>query len=107
MSWLKRGYGYIEDGATYLGRTVGLLPEQSPARAESLPVSTPEAVEEGPGMLNRLFGGLSGLRGGAQGGSKEVVTKRGLPPPGTYTVGEVHADYVKVSHQKSLGILGY
>lgn len=43
-----------------------------------------------------MLGGLS-LRG-PQGGT----SAKGLPPPGSYTSGEVHGDYVKVGVRMSL-----
>lgn len=49
------------------------------------------AQSAGGGWFGGMLGGLN-LRG-PQGTSRE----KGLPPPGSYTVGEVHGDYVKVS----------
>jgi import inner membrane translocase subunit TIM21 len=52
---------------------------------------TPEPAQaEGPGLLGRVVGALSLLGPTAV----RSATAR-LPPPGTYKVGEVHADYVK------------
>jgi len=46
------------------------------------------------------FSGLAGsLRGGVVTRSGEL--KRGLPPPGTYKIGEVKAEYVKVGQLHS------
>lgn len=43
------------------------------------------------------FGGLAGsLRGSLP--AKSGESRRGLPPPGTYKIGEVKAEYVKVCH---------
>lgn len=46
------------------------------------------------------FGGMFGaLKPSSQGSSRNGITGKGrkaLPPPGTYTSGEVHADFLKV-----------
>jgi import inner membrane translocase subunit TIM21 len=43
------------------------------------------------------------LRGGIAPRSGE--SRRGLPPPGTYKIGEVKAEYVKVGHYVIMCIL--
>lgn len=49
---------------------------------------------EGEGVVGRMFGGWTGLRS-ATGVKKESI--RGMPPAGTYKIGEARAEYVKVS----------
>lgn len=65
-------------------------PGQTPSEVVS-PVKQEAEASSGGGW----FSGLAGsLRGGVVTRSRE--SKRGLPPPGTYKIGEVKAEYVKV-----------
>ena len=56
----------------------------------------------GGGWFGGVLGGFSGLRNPTTSSSRSDVP-RGLPPPGTYRVGEVKGDYVKVSSSSSPG----
>lgn len=47
----------------------------------------------GGGWLSGLAGSL---RGGLSTGTRSGESRRGLPPAGTYKIGEVKAEYVKV-----------
>ena len=70
----------------------------NPAATQPVPVTTSAGTPQtekakgdaGGGWFGGMLGGLS-LRG-PQGGTGA----KGLPPPGSYTSGEVHGDYVKV-----------
>ena len=55
-----------------------------------------------PGLVGRLFGSLTGLRTSEGSGGKSKATTRGLPAPGTYKIGEVRGEYVKVCKIASL-----
>jgi hypothetical protein len=98
MSWLKSGWRVAEGWACQAGEWAGLVqpreevevPRSAFVRETEGGKEREQRQEQGPGMLGRLFGGIT-----RQPGGREV--RRGLPPPGTYKVGEVRADYVKVS----------
>jgi hypothetical protein len=65
-------------------------PGQTPSEVVSPVKQEPEASSGG--------GWFSGLAGSLRGGTvtRSGESKRGLPPPGTYKIGEVKAEYVKV-----------
>ena len=73
------------------------------------PGQTPEAVVPVKEQAEASSGGgwFSGLAGSLRGGvvSRSGESKRGLPPPGTYKIGEVKAEYVKVSQLIFEGVL--
>jgi len=56
------------------------------------------ATKSEAGGIGSWFG-FGGLRSAA--GSSRTVSTRGPPPPGTYKLAEVRADYVKVSYESS------
>ncbi|RSH94657.1 hypothetical protein EHS25_004462 [Saitozyma podzolica] len=103
LGWAKGLYRRAEAGLRGLGEWVGMIrPAAESDGDERLAlagerrevVGSPRrdgeqahAQAQGQGMLGRMFGGITGRP------TKEV--RRGLPPPGTYKVGEVRADYVK------------
>lgn len=101
LGWARRGYHTAIGWARGLGEWAGLVTESRSDSAtedgalrptgSGIAVKAEETSGAG-GWLGGLLGGMS-LRG-SQGTRRE----KGLPPPGTYTVGEVHGDYVKVSH---------
>lgn len=96
LSWLKDSWDVVTIYAKQAGEYLGIIESTSEPIQEEKPVQkSVQAVQrtEERGWLGSLVGGFSGLRSGE-------VTKsaqRGLPPPGTYKMGEVHGDYVKVS----------
>lgn len=106
MSWAKDAWGYILMYAREAGKYAGFY-EEDVIRADVVDKGKEKVVEQvkqveerGSGWMGKLFGGLSGLRSG----ESAKTAQRGLPPPGTYTSGEVHGDYVKVSmHTSSSG----
>jgi import inner membrane translocase subunit TIM21 len=115
LGWAKGLYRSAEAGLRGLGEWIGMIRPGTETETESdrdgaslglasasgggrEVVGSPrrdgeqahaQAQAQGQGMLGRMFGGITGRP------TKEV--RRGLPPPGTYKVGEVRADYVKVS----------
>ena len=99
MSWAKDAWGYVLMYGREAGKWAGLIEdgegtEAAAQAAQAVPVKAEqkaEAASSGPSWFGRTFGGLTTGRRG-QGES----SLRGLPPPGTYKVGEVHGDYVKV-----------
>ncbi|WWC60303.1 uncharacterized protein I303_102872 [Kwoniella dejecticola CBS 10117] len=105
LGWLKSTYrqveGYGRQGLIY----VGLIQPHPENEGEGLMESTNSGTvqsfgreEEQPGMLNRWFGGFtSSLRtqSSGSGAGRRKDNTRGLPPPGTYTIGECRAEYVK------------
>ncbi|WVQ79121.1 hypothetical protein IAT38_001216 [Cryptococcus sp. DSM 104549] len=89
VGWGRQGMvavGLIEEGSADGSKAAEASPA-SPSQAAASP-----AKEEQPGIASRWFGGFSSLRSpaSAKGGST-----RGLPPPGTYKIGEARAEYVK------------
>lgn len=96
MSWAKDAWGYVLMYGREAGKWAGLIEESEgpEVAAQVVPDNTiqkAEAASSGPSWFGRTFGGLTtGRRRGSE------ATPRGLPPPGTYKVGEVHGDYVKV-----------
>lgn len=108
LGFVKRYYRTVLEYGHKAGEWAGLVPPSSAAAVASASTSTAERVEsaskagvepardEGSGWLGGMLGGFSGLRSGAAQKTSGGST-RGAPPPGTYKVGEVHGDYVKVS----------
>ncbi len=81
----------------------GVLGDKQPSTAvavqQSSTATTAKTGRGGPpsggnSWLGGLFGGVTGTMRGGGGAGKDA--RKALPPPGTYTVGEVRADYVKV-----------
>jgi len=103
LSWAKDAWEYVLESAKEAGRYAGLVEDDPAGDLRSAVVDKVEkvgkAAQETAGgggkgsWFGKVFGGLSSLRTSATGQG----TQRGLPPPGTYKVGEVHGDYVKVS----------
>ncbi|WWC68634.1 uncharacterized protein I206_102565 [Kwoniella pini CBS 10737] len=94
LSWLKSTYRQMEqygrEGLIY----VGLIHPNAGEDVEHKDEIVQDASNEESGILNRWFGGFtSSLRN--QGNTKRKENSRGLPPPGTYTIGECRAEYVK------------
>ena len=113
MSWAKDAWGttvsYAKDAATKVGflepdahlegtntdgtkKTAGDGETSGTSRQDSLQV----VDKSGEGSwFGKMFGGLTLLRTSDTSKGNGII--RGTPPPGTYKVGEVHGDYVKVS----------
>lgn len=99
LSWVKDSWAFVVDQAKEAAKYVGVLEQDAVDEVREKTVEVVEQKKESAsGWLGSLFGGFTGLRSGEVGKS----TQRGLPPPGTYTSGEVHGDYVKVSLLPSL-----
>lgn len=103
LGFIKRYYKSVLEYGRIAGEWAGLVPASSrteaeaPAQAISKGVEGAERQVEESGWLGGFFGGFNGLRGGVPGSQKGSSGSRGAPPPGTYKIGEVHGDYVKVS----------
>ncbi|WVF65774.1 hypothetical protein IAT40_000508 [Kwoniella sp. CBS 6097] len=111
LGWLKSAWRSVEDygrqGLVYAGL---VDPASSGAESER---RNEGAVQQGhaagpeqeqgqepgqsPGALGRLFGGFTTSLRSTSTAVKNGMTGRGrgLPPPGTYKIGEVRAEYVK------------
>lgn len=87
LGWMRSGYRTVIEWGREAGEWIGVVAPVPVAE----PVKPVEVVQTGSGFLGGLLGGL-GLRG-----AQPRRETKGLPPPGTYKVGEVHGDYVKVS----------
>ena len=73
---------------------MGVSEPYQPGQTTEVVAPVKEQAESSSG--GGWFSGLAGsLRGGVV--SRSGESKRGLPPPGTYKIGEVKAEYVKVS----------
>jgi hypothetical protein len=105
LGWVKRWYRTALGWGRDAGEWVGVVPPASEEVSATASAHTHVQSAGGPSgsssdvgsssgssFLGGIFGGL-GLRGG----SAARKDTRGLPPPGTYKVGEVHGDYVKVN----------
>jgi import inner membrane translocase subunit TIM21 len=106
LSWAKDAYEYVLETAKEAGRYAGLVEDDPAGDLRSAVVEKVEQVGKagqdageggsGAGWFGTVFGGLSTLRTSVTGQG----VQKGLPPPGTYKVGEVHGDYVKVSYMR-------
>jgi import inner membrane translocase subunit TIM21 len=94
LHWAKRWWAQAEDygrrGLGFLGFAIEPV-EEVQAVVNPSTKDGYRSEDAGPGFLGRMVGAFS-LRGPAT--AVRSATAR-LPPPGTYKLGEVHADYVK------------
>jgi import inner membrane translocase subunit TIM21 len=97
LGFVKHYYQAVLDYGRAAGEWAGLVP---PPIKETQVISQKAEVPKEEGGWGGLLGGFSGLRGGS--GSKAVSGGSRGVPPGTYKVGEVHGDYVKVSRMPTL-----
>jgi len=104
LSWAKDAWEYVLESAKEAGRYAGLVEDDPAGDLKSAIVQKVESAardEQTSGSSGRwfgkVFGGLSSLRT-----SVTQAGQKGLPPPGTYKVGEVHGDYVKVNWSAAL-----
>lgn len=104
MGWVKGVWNGIEENLRWAGGMIGISEPYEPGQSSSVVESVQkqkekEAVVEASTSSSGGGGGwFSGLRGAmstrSDGGSR---SSRGTAPPGTYKIGEVKAEYVKVS----------
>jgi import inner membrane translocase subunit TIM21 len=100
LGWIKGIWFNVEENLRWVGGYMGVSEPYEPGQTPSEVVS-PVKQEADASSGGGWFSGLAGsLRGGVATRSGE--SKRGLPPPGTYKIGEVKAEYVKVSHPISM-----
>ena len=112
LHWAKSSWhvvlGAVDDAARYCGflqdrdslfskATTSETVSEVAAKGESDRDGQKKAEGSGGGWFGSMLGGFSGLRSPTSSSSRSDVAPRGLPPPGTYRVGEVKGDYVKVS----------
>ncbi|WVR03816.1 hypothetical protein IAU60_000812 [Kwoniella sp. DSM 27419] len=101
LGWLKNSWRTVEGYGRQGLVMAGLLEEHTETGPDgstnAVPVASaaqPPAAAPQQGTVGRWFGGLtSSLRSSSAPGGK--ASTRGLPPPGTYKIGEVRAEYVK------------
>lgn len=97
MGWVKAAWHGIEENLRWAGGMIGLSEPYEPGQVESA-ISAKKVAENPPSTEGGGGGWFSGLRGAMSSSSKRGSdNRRGLPPPGTYKIGEVKAEYVKVS----------
>jgi import inner membrane translocase subunit TIM21 len=93
LGWIKGIWFNVEENLRWVGGYMGVSEPYQPGQTPSEVVS-PVKQEAEASLGGGWFSGLAGsLRGGVVTRSGE--SKRGLPPPGTYKIGEVKAEYVK------------
>ena len=106
LHWAKSSWHLVLSSLDDVARYTGLVAEggslftpSTPPKEEAPEKAEPEVDrgEGGSGWLGSLLGGFSGLRSTSSTTRERSTPSRGLPPPGTYKVGEVKGDYVKVS----------
>ncbi|OCF43385.1 hypothetical protein I317_02825 [Kwoniella heveanensis CBS 569] len=88
LGWLKSAWRSVED---YGRQGLAFMIGRKQAQAQE------QQQQQEQGTLARLFGGFtSSLRSTSSAVKKGMSgSGRGLPPPGTYKIGEVRAEYVK------------
>ena len=105
LGWAKSAWDSVESWGREAGRWTGLVRYGEGSEAMRISENRePVQAAEGsrPGLVGRLFGSLTGLRTSEGSGGKSKATTRGLPAPGTYKIGEVRGEYVKVCKIASL-----
>ncbi|WWD16517.1 hypothetical protein CI109_100944 [Kwoniella shandongensis] len=111
MGWIKRGWRSVESFGREGLRYAGLLSPsesstdddgtsvQSVSRAGKESQVQAQQQQQQTGTLGRWLGGftnsLRSTAGGSSGSGRGSTSTRGLPPAGTYKIGEVRAEYVK------------
>lgn len=96
LGWIKGIWFNVEENLRWVGGYMGVSEPYQPGQTPDVVVPVKEQAESSSG--GGWFSGLAGsLRGGVV--SRSGESKRGLPPPGTYKIGEVKAEYVKVSQR--------
>ena len=102
LGWIKGIWFNVEENLRWVGGYMGVSEPYQPGQTPDAVVPVKEQAEASSG--GGWFSGLAGsLRGGVV--SRSGESKRGLPPPGTYKIGEVKAEYVKVSQLIFEGVL--
>jgi import inner membrane translocase subunit TIM21 len=101
LGWIKGIWNGVEENLRWIGGVMGVSEPYEPGQEVAPTVSTgqvPSQVEKSKsGNGGGWFSGLAGsLRGGLSTGTRSGESRRGLPPAGTYKIGEVKAEYVKV-----------
>ncbi|WVQ93416.1 hypothetical protein IAU59_000487 [Kwoniella sp. CBS 9459] len=110
LGWLKSAWRGVEDygrqGLAYVGLTKtgdnetdqgasAAAQQQGLAQAQTQTAALEQEQKQEQGTLGRLFGGFTSSLRSTSTAVKNGMTGRGLPPPGTYKIGEVRAEYVK------------
>ena len=99
LGWIKGVWHGVEENLRWVGGYMGVSEPYEPGQP-SLPEAAVSTTTEqassgssGGGWFSGLAGSLRGSMPSRSGGGE---SRRGLPPPGTYKIGEVKAEYVKV-----------
>ena len=101
LGWIRSAWASVERWGREAGKLAGLIQDSESGEETRLgqqKVMVQSDEDPQPGVLGRIFGSLTVLRSPDGSGSKPKGPARGTPLPGTYKIGEVSADYVKVSH---------
>lgn len=101
LGWLKSAWGTVKDNVMDVAKSAGIIgPEEFEQGKGEKAVSqvnedVPQAqvVTSGGGWFSGLLGSLS-LKGGPSAAGQKWV----MQPAGTYKLGMVKGDYVKVGH---------
>lgn len=97
LGWIKGIWHNVEENLRWVGGYMGVSEPYEPGQSatETVAQQVKEDSQASSSSSSGWFGGLAGsLRGTLPTRSGE--SRRGLPPPGTYKIGEVKAEYVKV-----------
>jgi import inner membrane translocase subunit TIM21 len=103
LGWIKGVWHEVEENLRWVGGYMGVSepyePGQLPAPETAISSTTQgSSGTSGGGWFTGLAGSLRGSMSSTSGGRE---SRRGLPPAGTYKIGEVKAEYVKVSRSLS------
>ncbi|CAD6568094.1 MAG: hypothetical protein TREMPRED_004257 [Tremellales sp. Tagirdzhanova-0007] len=98
LGWFKSAWVSVERWGRKAGKRAGTI--QDAEIAEEIKLGQQKDMtqldeDSQPGILGRIFGSLTVLRSPEGSGSTSKGSARRSPPPGTYKIGEVSADYVK------------
>jgi len=100
LGWIKGIWHDVEENLRWVGGYMGVSEPYEPGQSAQETV-VPVKEEASPSTTGGgWFSGLSNsLRGTLP--TRAGESRRGLPPAGTYKIGEVKAEYVKVGSNKS------
>lgn len=100
MGWIKGVWAGIEENLRWAGGMMGVSAPYEPGQSETqqqAATTTSTNSEASSESSTGWFGSLRNALGTQTRSSGEGRSKRGLAPAGTYKIGEVKAEYVKVS----------
>jgi import inner membrane translocase subunit TIM21 len=102
LGWIKGVWNGVEENLRWIGGVMGVSEPHEPGQVDLVSSNSSSASPKSSSSSTDSSSGgwFSGLTGSLRGGLASRSggeSRRGLPPPGTYKIGEVKAEYVKVS----------